>query len=586
MNTRYTLIKIGLIVAGFLGVACFWLISREQTCQNPWQQTIRDDSVLDQMTTAFPAGWRAGAPGVRRGEFSVAGGASVHMLGIASSLQIVDMPVVAHQRYCVSLRALADSASATAIRTRWIWRNQQGIVAERRATWHPVRRWLGASDAAPWSHYTEIDRAPATATMLDIYVEPASDDRMYLDQIVIRTSYVGDALPDVLPHGIIVHPWPSPYTAAVSFSYDWETAMGGLIHSRSIDPLANLDPELRGLRMREGLTNTLELFAPYQYPATYFVNGYNYLYGNHNKTHYMGDPTFTWASRANGWQSDTWVQLPWFARDPFGDTQSHPAWYFGDLINPVRNAGHDIQSHTFSHLYGGLASPAEWRADVAAWNQIASTRGVAPARALAFPWSSSAGMRYDTWQVLADAGITAVTRTAWNPRLPQYHIVSAQDATCRPVPGHERIMACPDYYLTVERQAGALAMLAQIRGRDGMIDYWAHTEEVVTREQQQAWHVVVAAVAEAGDVWVATLHDITTRQQLLNSLQWSLLIDDATGRTFQVTNPSRYRLDEIRLSTSVPGYVFAETRTPAMVISLLPYARTTLRIVPDDASIP
>jgi hypothetical protein len=140
--------------------------------------------------------------------------------------------------------------------------------------------------------------------------------------------------------------------------------------------------------------------------------------------------------------------------------------------------------------------------------------------------------------------------------------------------------------LTVERQAGALAMLAQIRGRDGMIDYWAHTEEVVTREQQQAWHVVVAAVAEAGDVWVATLHDITTRQQLLNSLQWSLLIDDATGRTFQVTNPSRYRLDEIRLSTSVPGYVFAETRTPAMVISLLPYARTTLRIVPDDASIP
>lgn len=575
-----------IIAVSVWGIASFWLISRERACQNPWQQTIRDDRALDQMTTTFPAGWQAGAPGVRRGEFSVAGGASVHMLGIASSLQLVDMPVRAGQRYCVSLRALADSPSATAIRTRWIWRNAQGVVAEHHADWQGVRRWGGADDRAPWSHYTQVDRAPETATTLDIHVEPASDDRLYLDQITVRTSLVGAQLASLPPTGIIVHPWPSPYTAAVSFSYDWETAMGGLVHSRSIDPLANLDPELRGMRMREGLTNTLELFAPYRYPATYFVNGYNFLRENRTQTRYMGNPTFGWASQANGWQSDTWVQLPWFARDPYGDTHTHPAWYFGDLIQPVRNAGHDIQSHTFSHLYGGLASPAEWRADIAAWNEIAATQGVAPAQALAFPWSSSAGMRYDTWQALEAAGYTAVTRTAWNPRLPQYHIVSADDATCRPVPGHERIMACPDYYLTVERQAGALDMLEKIRGRDGMIDFWAHTEEVVTNEQLRTWQTVVGAVAEAGDVWVASLRDITTRLQHINAVRWSVYADDITGLTLHVENPSRYHINALRLSTTMPGYVFADTRTTSTVISLQPYARTTLRIVPDDASLP
>lgn len=567
------------------GLGAFWFASRERSCQNPWQIMVRDDRALDTAGATLPAGWVAGAPGVRIGTFSVAGGASIHMLGIGSWLGMVDMPVVAQQRYCVAIRALADSPSATAIRTRWIWRNETGVVSERVAPWQPVRRWRGASDAQPWSLYTQIDQAPPGATTLEIRVEPASDDRIYLDQLVVRTSLVGAPLPVPIDTGVTVHPWPHGYTAAVSFSYDWETAMGGLVHSRSIDPLANLDPEIRGMRMRDGITTTLAVFAPYHYPATYFVNGYNFLYDNHDHQQFMQDPTFVWASQANGWLGDTWVHVPWFSRDPYGDVRTHPAWYFGDLINRVRNAGHDIQSHTFSHLYGGLASPDEWRADIAAWQHVAATQAVAPATAIAFPWSSSAGMRYDTWELLAQSGYTAVTRTAWNPRLPQYHIVSADEAVCREVPGHEQLMACPDYYVTVARQAGALELLQRIRGRDGMIDFWAHTEEVITPAQQETWRTLVSAVAHAGDVWVAPLQHIVARQQAIRALKWHVTATDARTNTITVTNPAAVRIDDVWL-TAQPGFVFTQSHTATLVLTVLPNSVTTLRIEPDDAPLP
>ncbi len=574
------------ILVACVGISCFWLISREQRCQNSWQAVVRTDQALDQMDNTFPDGWVAGAPGVRRGEFSVAGGTSIHMLGIGSWLGVVDMPVVAAKPYCIALRALADSSSSTAIRTRWIWRNADGVVRERVAVWQAVRRWNGEQDTQPWSYYTQTDVAPPGATMLDIHIEPASDDRLYLDQVVVRQSILGTALPEHRDVGVRAHPWPAGYTAAVSFSYDWETAMGGLIHSRSIDPLANIDPELRGMRMRDGLTNTLRLFAPYNFQATYFVNGYNFLSGNTARAQYMGNPTFSWASAANGWLGDTWVHVPWFSRDPYGDVRTNPAWYFGDLINPVRNAHHDIQSHTFSHFYGGLATPAEWQRDIEAWNAMAATRGVAPATALAFPWSSSAGMRYETWELLAKAGYTTITRTAWNPRLPQYHIVSADEALCKPLPGHEQLMVCPDYYLTVGSRDGALALLHRIRGTDGMIDFWAHTEEVVTPEQIAAWQSVVDAVAQAKDVWVAPMREITARQRAVASLQWHVVAENSQIRTLVVSNPSALHINDVVLTVDRPGFVFADTRTPSRVISLLPHARATLRIVIDDASLP
>lgn len=230
----------------------------------------------------------------------------------------------------------------------------------------------------------------------------------------------------------------------------------------------------------------------------------------------MGDPTFTWANRTNRWQTDAWQQQPWFSPDPYGTTETDPAWYFGDLVPLLQREGHDIQSHTFSHLYGGLAGVEEWRSDLAEWRTVAAERGVSPARSLAFPWSSSAGMSHANWQALAEAGITSVTRTNWNPRQPQYHLVSREDPHCRPVPGHETILACPDFYLTERSAAQAQDVIERAIAAGGMIDLWAHTEEVVSPAQIAAWSEVVryaAARRDAGDLWIAPLAEIADRQQ-------------------------------------------------------------------------
>jgi nitrogen fixation-related uncharacterized protein len=73
------------IIAGVVAImGLFWAITREQQCQARWQPVLLDDHALDTQNTGLPLGWQAGAPGVRIGDFSVAGGNSVHMLGIGT----------------------------------------------------------------------------------------------------------------------------------------------------------------------------------------------------------------------------------------------------------------------------------------------------------------------------------------------------------------------------------------------------------------------------------------------------------------------------------------------------------------------
>ncbi|NCC33889.1 MAG: twin-arginine translocation signal domain-containing protein, partial [Chloroflexia bacterium] len=108
--------------------------------------------------------------------------------------------------------------------------------------------------------------------------------------------------------------WPAGRRAAVAFTFDWETAMGGLVHSRSIgDPNVDQDYLLRAQRMREGLATTMDIFAPLAIRATYYATGYNFLLGNREQRQFLGNPIFPWATQANGWTSDRWTTTPWFA---------------------------------------------------------------------------------------------------------------------------------------------------------------------------------------------------------------------------------------------------------------------------------
>jgi peptidoglycan/xylan/chitin deacetylase (PgdA/CDA1 family) len=313
----------------------------------------------------------------------------------------------------------------------------------------------------------------------------------------------------------------------------------------------------RGLRMREGITSTLAIFQPYDVRGTFFATGYNFLLSNTTRVQFMDNPTYQWASRENRWLSDRWQQTPWFAPDPYGTAQSHPAWYFGDLVPILQQAGQDIQSHTFSHFYGGFVGPDDWRADFAAWDAVAARHGVPSARVLAFPWSSSGGMSDANWRVLQQEGIQAVTRLSHQTQynlFPRDERGLAQEPRCRPVPGHEQILACPDFYLTPASAERAITQIDLALDAGGMIDIWSHSEEVVTPEQRAAWQQVVRYAATRPGLWVAPLREITAWQQALEAVTLEVQAVPASGEaaeaaplTFRVHNGSRRRLEGLTL---------------------------------------
>ncbi|MBN9386562.1 MAG: hypothetical protein J0I20_00795 [Chloroflexi bacterium] len=116
-----------------------------------------------------------------------------------------------------------------------------------------------------------------------------------------------------------VEPFPDYARAAFSFTFDWETAMGGLIHSQGGSPggvgaessgqgidEASLQEgisyaEARGQRMRDGTEYLLKLFTSNAVKATFYGNGYNLLTGNPARDTFVGNPTYKWAAPKNGW---------------------------------------------------------------------------------------------------------------------------------------------------------------------------------------------------------------------------------------------------------------------------------------------
>lgn len=470
---------------------------------------------------------------------------ALQLIGIANYVETPAIPVQPGRSYCFSGFALTDQADKGATRVQPLlrWLDAAGAeIGTSAGDWQPVALWQPG--ASSWSALRAAGRAPDGAAQLRVRLQPAADNRLYLDAMHVRTTSAAPPPaepPRPLP--ITIQPWPDGYAAALSFSFDWETTMGGLVHSRSLaaeDPNNAEDPRERGMRMRQGITTTLELFRSYNLRATYYATGYNFLSGNTERRSFMGDPSFSWASPANGWKSD-WSGRPWFGSDPYGSIASAPDYYFGDLIAPLLAAGHDIQTHTFSHLYGGYASPAQWQADFAAWQQVAGRQGVAAPRSLAFPWSGSGGMSDANWRALEDAGITSVTRT--NRSQSQYQLMRPENPHCAPVPGHARILACPDFYLTARSANQAITLLNSTIAAGGMIDLWAHTEEVTTPAQIAAWAQVVRAAAaqrDAGRLWIAPLAEIADWQAGLAKVNVQRVelngTDTANRLAFSITN--------------------------------------------------
>jgi peptidoglycan/xylan/chitin deacetylase (PgdA/CDA1 family) len=522
-----------------------------------------DDAPLSE-AAPLPPGWTAAVRGpARLAEYTVGGqGRSLLLIGIANNLTSPELLVVPGRRYCLIAQALTDRAPApnlgsARVQVRFHWLDAFGqALGESHGPWLEVKTPEGGG----WSLLRISALAPAGTARLRLSFHPASDDPLFFDELHLRAGGVwlpeqaGLVVPAHEAGPLTLGAWPEGKAAALAFSFDWETSMGGLIHSRSAgDPNFDQNPLERGLRMRQGLTETLKIFAPYGMRATYYATGYNFLSGNRERRTFMGDPVYAWATPANRWRND-WSRRPWFGDDPYTDNQDlalqGAAWYFGDLVPLLQRAGQDIQSHTFAHFYGGFVTPEDWRQDLAAWQEVAAAHGLAGPTSIAFPWSSSGGMSDAAWRVLADAGITSVTRLSDQA---QYQLFAYEDDVplaprCRTLPGHASILACPDVYLTPgQREEKAIRAIDAAVAAGGAVDIWAHTEEVISPEQIATWQRVVAYAAGRPDLWIAPLAEIAAWQQARARVELTTAPLPERGLRASVTNGSAQRLDGLTL---------------------------------------
>ncbi len=469
-----------------------------------------------------PDGWDLG-PAAERSDWTISpepGGHSLRLTGSASYARSAVVFVWPGKGYRLSLQALTDAPSANRLQIVFLWEDtRREVIRRENQPWQevPGRQWRLLSSEA---------RAPEEAVGLTILVRPAGDDPVYIDDLHLAEQ------------GVRLEPYPDYSQAALAFTLDWETAMGGLIHSRSDDGYDPATAEQRALAMRQGTEQLLVLLEQHHIRATWYAAGYSLLPGNPEGAAFSGDPVYVWASRENGWRDDRWVSTPWFADDPYGTAQSDPSWYFGDLVPRLVDAGQDIQSHTFGHLYVGHAAPDQLRVDLQQWNAAAAKVGVPAAESLAFPWGASLGAGDANYAVLEELGYFVVTRTYHAPQgRSQYWILPPDDLYhMRTVPGHPGLWAFPDHYFTARASdvAWAKAAIDRVLRERGVTSLWAHTEEVVSPEQVAAWREVLAyAAARRGEgLWIAPLTEIVRYRRDLGRIE---VLAEEKGGTMTVT---------------------------------------------------
>ncbi|MCA1666333.1 MAG: polysaccharide deacetylase family protein, partial [Thermomicrobia bacterium] len=240
--------------------------------------------------------------------------------------------------------------------------------------------------------------------------------------------------------------------------------------------------------------------------ATFYVNGYNFLTGNTLHRQFVGNPTYTrYTAATAGFASDYWATHPWYGDDPFGTEQTDPAWYFGSLTKQLAEDGHDIENHTFGHLFlhAGI-TPEQLDADLTAWDTAAKENGFAPAHSFAFPWGASNSLTTEYYAVLAKHGITNVTR---------YYDQKPGIYDLQSVAVYPRIKVVPNQEL-LDRpgdEAAADRGIDMSLAMGGVFSLWAHPMEVATPAAQAIWGRVVAYAADRRSLglWVAPVTTIT-----------------------------------------------------------------------------
>jgi peptidoglycan/xylan/chitin deacetylase (PgdA/CDA1 family) len=393
----------------------------------------------------------------------------------------------------------------------------------------------------------------------------------------------------LMQDGVYVELHPNGTQAALAFSFDWESAMGGAIHSKGMtvhDPQAAAQ---HGMAMRQGADWLKDLFARHGIRATFYATGYNLLDGNAERRTFAGDPTYRWASPANGWASDYWLTHKWYSDDPHGTYQTHPEWYFGDQTRALLQAGHEVAPHTFGHLYVRGSTPQELAADMDEWLAAAARIGISQPTTFAFPWRSSNSLTPEFYNVLYRRGISSVTRLYERDLRDRYTLSPATPITATGM--YTGIAVMPDFELgkpsakggeeaggRVLGAAEGLRVIQEVIARRGTTSLWTHPEQLApgpsSDEARRAWEQVVAAAArerDNGRLWIAPVGEIAAFQR--DALSVTAQLDagfmglGVQGWALRVHNASGKELNGITLT--LPGEVVRVSSPDVEVLTVV-----------------
>ncbi len=144
----------------------------------------------------------------------------------------------------------------------------------------------------------------------------------------------------------------------------------------------------RGYDTRIGIELILRLFNQYDIKATWFCTGHVLLKENRNKNAYRINQILPYATEGGGFTgATTWRRtFNTFYHEPYSDYKNHPFYYLGDLTEKMKNAGHDIQCHTFSHPYISMENIENIMLDLNDWQESARTELQKKANIFAFPF--------------------------------------------------------------------------------------------------------------------------------------------------------------------------------------------------------
>jgi peptidoglycan/xylan/chitin deacetylase (PgdA/CDA1 family) len=424
-------------------------------------------------------------------------------------------------------------------------------------SWDDSDVWLASSADSHWDGRPAPERAAYLRLELRSVDDPGSTTILRVREPVLTESRV------------YVEPHPNGAQASVAFSFDWETAMGGAIHSKGNEVH---DPEAaaaHGLAMREGADWLADLFRQHDLGATFYATGYNLLDSNTERLKFNGDPTYQWASPDNGWATDYWLTHPWFSDDPFSTFETHPAWYFGDQTRRLLADGHEIAPHTFAHIYVRGANPAEIATDLDTWIEVGTEAGVPAPSTFAFPWRSSNSLTKEFYDALHERGIRAVTRIYPLDMKDLYVLSNAVVYTdVRQPQVYPAVAIMPDFLLGApaesagEEVGGApvgldegLAVLREAISRRGTTSFWTHPEQLADdpalAAERAAWEGVVRAAAEERDkgrLRVDTVEAITAYQRDIQSVTASFVAGSNGPDYLYVENNSGKALDGVTLT--------------------------------------